>query len=180
MKQPASSLETAGTASSRNKQPAGKLAAGAGCYLCVFPRQLAGIQQDVHKCSVRGFLEQQMLPTAGVLQALGTTHALSPGCGPRPDPHHPGPAQGGKWRGITDQIATHRNKGDFLLPESSRVTTHWCFIKVQIFTHTPKKGNWEIQKLREQLKRHLLWAPLEMVSIWATGWRQGQSFPLNC
>lgn len=92
-------------------------------FMCV-PSAASSIQQDVHKCSVQGFLEQQMLPTAGVLQPLGTTHALSPGCGPRPDPHHPGPAQGGKWRGTTDQIATHRNKGDFLLLESNTVTTH--------------------------------------------------------
>ena len=60
-----------------------------------------------------------MLPVAEMLRALQTTDALSPGLGPRPDPHHPGPAQGGHWRGTTDQAAMHKNKRDFLLLESN-------------------------------------------------------------
>ena len=39
------------------------------------------------------------------------------------------------------------NQDDFLLLHF-RVITHWCFIKVQILTHTPKKKNLEMQKLR--------------------------------
>lgn len=118
-KQPARSPETAGLTGARNKKPEGNSAAGARCYLRVFPGSSQVHSRTSRSVQCRLSLEQQMLPTAEMLQALQTNKC--PLTWPRApaDPHHPGPAQGGHWRGTTDQAAMHENRHDFLLESNS-------------------------------------------------------------